>query len=79
MAVKNARTGDDTLLSLLLAYSASHRARLLQQPEPTMRIALWVQDIFPRLRMALDDPSQILSNANLAVAIMVRWLLVVIK
>jgi hypothetical protein len=65
---------DDDLLNLLLAYSASHRARLLRQPEPATRIALWVQDIFPNLRRALDDPSQIISNANLATAIMLASL-----
>ncbi|KAH6709113.1 fungal-specific transcription factor domain-containing protein [Leptodontidium sp. MPI-SDFR-AT-0119] len=65
---------DDNLLNLLLAYSASHRARLLRQPEPEVRIALWVQDIFPNLRRALDDPTQIISNANLATAIMLASL-----
>lgn len=65
---------DENLLNLLLAYSASHRARLLRQPEPELRIALWVQDIFPNLREALDDPNQIISNANLATAIMLASL-----
>lgn len=61
---------DDNLLNLLLAYSASHRARLLRQPEPATRIAIWVQGIFSNLRDALDDPSEIISNVNLATAIM---------
>ncbi|KAG9238543.1 fungal-specific transcription factor domain-containing protein [Amylocarpus encephaloides] len=65
---------DNNLLSLLLAYSASHRARLLRQPEPATRIALWVQDIFPSLRKALDDPNKIITNANLATAIMLASL-----
>lgn len=65
---------DDNLLNLMLAYSASHRARLLRQPEPATRIALWVQDIFPHLRHALDNPSEILSNSNLATAIMLASL-----
>lgn len=69
MAVQN-----DNLLNLLLAYSASHRARHLRHPEPATRIALWVQDIFPTLRKALDDPSEIISNANLATAIMLASL-----
>ncbi len=69
MAVKN-----DNLMSLLLAYSASHRARLLQQAEPAVRIALWVQDIFPALRHALDDPTAKISNANVATAIMLASL-----
>lgn len=62
------------LLNLLLAYSASHRARLLNQPEPANRIALWVQDVFPALRLALDDSKEKISNANLATAIMLASL-----
>ncbi|KAK1984099.1 C6 zinc finger protein [Colletotrichum cereale] len=77
MAVRN-----DHLLSLLLAYSgksvypisAAHRARLLGQKEPQMRIALWVQDIFPALRQALSDREQIISNTSLATAIMLASL-----
>ncbi|KAK1973134.1 C6 zinc finger protein [Colletotrichum eremochloae] len=69
MAVKN-----DHLLSLLLAYSAAHRARLLGQKEPQMRIAFWVQDIFPALRQALSDKEQIISNTSLATAIMLASL-----
>ncbi|PBP17323.1 c6 zinc finger domain containing protein [Diplocarpon rosae] len=65
---------DYNLLNLLLAYSALHRARLLGQPEPELRIALWVQDIFPNLRKALSDPNQIITNANLATAIMLASL-----
>ncbi|KAI0484802.1 hypothetical protein GGR56DRAFT_615557 [Xylariaceae sp. FL0804] len=69
IAVKN-----DTLLALLLAYSASHRARVLNHAEPTLRIAFWVDDIFPALRQALNDPDQNFSNANLATAIMLTSL-----
>ncbi|KAI1087446.1 hypothetical protein F5B19DRAFT_497368 [Rostrohypoxylon terebratum] len=69
MAVK-----DDNLLALLLAYSASHRARVLNHPEPTIRIAYWVDDVFPALRQALDDPNRNFSNANLATAIMLASL-----
>ncbi|KAG9242974.1 fungal-specific transcription factor domain-containing protein [Calycina marina] len=65
---------DDNLMNLLLAYSASHRARHLGQPEPTSRIAMWVQDIFPQLRRALNDPTEIISNANLATTIMLASL-----
>ncbi|KAJ4410932.1 hypothetical protein N0V82_009149 [Gnomoniopsis sp. IMI 355080] len=72
MAVKN-----DNLLSLMLAYSASHRARLLGHPEPATRIAHWVQDIFPALRRALNDPSQSISNANIATGIMLASLEIV--
>ncbi|KAE9578997.1 hypothetical protein CGMCC3_g5105 [Colletotrichum fructicola] len=67
-------TRNDHLLSLLLAYSASHRAKLLRQREPEMRIALWVQDIFPVLRLALGDREQIISNTSLATAIMLASL-----
>ncbi|KAI1260097.1 hypothetical protein F5Y18DRAFT_420339 [Xylariaceae sp. FL1019] len=69
MAVKN-----DNLLALLLAYSASHRARVLNHKEPTLRIAFWVDDIFPTLRKALNDPDRNFSNANLATAIMLASL-----
>ncbi|KAI0815702.1 fungal-specific transcription factor domain-containing protein [Xylaria sp. FL0064] len=72
MAVKN-----DSLLALLLAYSASHRARVLNHPEPSLRIAFWVDDIFPALRKALDDPDRNFSNANLATAIMLTSLEIV--
>ncbi|KAI9745682.1 MAG: hypothetical protein M1818_001216 [Claussenomyces sp. TS43310] len=65
---------DPNLMSLLLAYSASHRARLLKQPEPATRIALWVQDIFPALRHALDDPNGVVSLSSLAAAIMLASL-----
>lgn len=65
---------DSNLLHLLLAYSASHRARLLKHPEPANRIALWVQDIFPSLSRALKNPSAQVSNANLATAIMLASL-----
>lgn len=61
-------------MNLLLAYSASHRARLLNHPEPVNRIAVWVQDVFPKLRASLtNNPNQI-SNATLAPAIMMASL-----
>lgn len=65
---------DRNLLHLLLAYSASHRSRLLKHPEPANRIAEWVQDIFTALSRALNDPSAQISNANLATAIMLASL-----
>ncbi|KAK0659278.1 L-arabinose-responsive transcription regulator ARA1 [Lasiodiplodia hormozganensis] len=67
---------DDDLLGLLLAFSASHRARLLCHPEPANRIAVWVQDVFPRLRRALDSAEQI-SDSNLCTAIMLASLEVI--
>jgi len=65
---------DDNLMCLLLAYSASHRARLLHYKEPTTRIAVWVQDVFPSLRHALNDPSKKISNTTIATAIMLASL-----
>ncbi|KAI9664911.1 MAG: hypothetical protein M1821_006359 [Bathelium mastoideum] len=69
MALKN-----PNLLNLLLAYAASHRARLLGHREPTTRIAFWVQDVFTNLRYGLDDHSETAINANLATAIMLASL-----
>ena len=74
MLITTVAIEDSHLLNLLLAYSASHRARLLNQPEPGNRIALWVQDVFPALRYALDDQTKQISNANLATAIMLASL-----
>lgn len=68
---------DWNLLILILVYSMCHRARLLGQPEPTTRIALLVQGVFAGLRRALNDPSQIITNANLATAIMLASLEIV--
>ncbi|PVH95035.1 hypothetical protein DM02DRAFT_538240 [Periconia macrospinosa] len=71
MAINN-----DNILSLLLAYSASHRACMLNHPEPVNRVALWVRDVFPRLRASLasaTDPS-LITNSTLAPAIMMASL-----
>ncbi|KAF2652086.1 C6 zinc finger domain-containing protein [Lophiostoma macrostomum CBS 122681] len=65
---------DENIMNLLLAYSASHRARLLNHPEPVNRIAVWVQDVFPQLREALMYDSDQISNAALAPAIMMASL-----
>ncbi|KAI5297580.1 hypothetical protein KEM55_004504, partial [Ascosphaera atra] len=61
---------DQNLLNLLLAYSASHRARLIGHPEPAHRIAHWVRYVFPSLRHALSDPQQRSSHIAFATAIM---------
>lgn len=45
--------GDDNLLSLILAYGACHRARVLKHSEPINRIAQWVTRLFPTFRQAL--------------------------
>lgn len=44
---------DGNLLSLVLAYAACHRARLLNHPEPINRVASYVTQLFPRFRQAL--------------------------
>lgn len=41
---------------------------------PATRIADWVQDVFPALRAALNDPNQSISNANIATGIMLASL-----
>ncbi|KAL2821781.1 fungal-specific transcription factor domain-containing protein [Aspergillus cavernicola] len=69
--------GDPNLLNLMLAYSASHRARFLGQPEPANRIALWVSDVFPSLRIALEDPHEKVTDSHLATAIMLLSLKIV--
>lgn len=61
-------------MNLLLAYSASHRARMLAQPEPSNRIALWVRDVFPQLRLALSSNPNEVSNSTLCAVIMMASL-----
>ncbi|KKA26741.1 hypothetical protein TD95_000888 [Thielaviopsis punctulata] len=53
------------LLSLLLAYSASHRARLLGHKEPEVRMARWITDVIPRLN---SDFSQSPGHSNASIA-----------
>lgn len=65
---------DENLMNLFLTYSAIHRCKLLGQPLPTIRIALWMQDVFANLRQALDDPARLITNGNLAAAIMLASL-----
>ncbi|KAF2034774.1 hypothetical protein EK21DRAFT_56079, partial [Setomelanomma holmii] len=63
--------GDENIMNLLLAYSAAHRARMLNHPEPSNRIAVWVQDVFPKLRQSLlEDPNNISDNTLAAVIMM---------
>ncbi|KKK11952.1 hypothetical protein ARAM_007196 [Aspergillus rambellii] len=69
--------GDSNLLNLLLAYSASHRARHLGHSEPANRIALWVSNVFPSLRVALEDPHEKVTDNHLATAIMLLSLKIV--
>lgn len=74
MAMRNTQ-----LLHLLLAFSASHRARLLCHAEPANRIAAWMADVFPALRQALElstpthhtgDPTDPTPLAPLATALL---------
>ncbi|KAL3435558.1 fungal-specific transcription factor domain-containing protein [Aspergillus tetrazonus] len=67
---------DSNLLNLMLAYSASHRARFLGHPEPANRIAHWVSNVFPSLRVALDEQEKI-TDSHLATAIMLLSLKIV--
>lgn len=75
MAVKN-----KNLLSLVLAYSAAHRARHLRYAEPKVRIAEWVQDTLPSLIGLAGQASsgegvrRRISTADLATAIMLASL-----
>ncbi|KAJ5502572.1 transcriptional regulator family: Fungal Specific TF [Penicillium fimorum] len=69
--------GDSNLLNLLLAYSASHRARYLGHPEPANRIAHWVSNVFPTLRVALESSSEDITDSHLATAMMLLSLKIV--
>ncbi|RAL02461.1 Zn(II)2Cys6 transcription factor [Aspergillus ibericus CBS 121593] len=69
--------GDSNLLNLMLAYSASHRARYLGHPEPATRIAHWVSNVFPALRLALEDPHEKVTDSHLATAIMLLSLKII--
>lgn len=61
----------------MLAYSASHRARYLEHPEPANRIAHWVSNVFPSLRVALDGPHENITDSHLATAIMLLSLKII--
>ncbi|PSN60406.1 C6 zinc finger domain-containing protein [Corynespora cassiicola Philippines] len=73
MAVK-----DENVMYLLLAYSASHRARMLNHPEPANRIAVWVKDVFPKLRESIANDPNHLPNSILAPSIMMASLEIMI-
>lgn len=57
-------------MNLLLAYSASHQARLLGVPEPTERIGGFIDETVRSLNVALNHPEGATSDASLATAIM---------
>ncbi|KAF2854752.1 hypothetical protein T440DRAFT_242264 [Plenodomus tracheiphilus IPT5] len=65
---------DENIMYLLLAYSAAHRARVLNHPAPTNRIAVWVQDVFPKLRQTLINSPNDISDNTLAAVIMMASL-----
>ncbi|KAH9860635.1 hypothetical protein J1614_011966 [Plenodomus biglobosus] len=67
----------ENIMNLLLAYSAAHRARMLNHREPTNRIAVWVQDVFPKLRRTLINNPNDISDDTLAVVIMMASLEVI--
>lgn len=60
----------DSLLNLLLAYSASHQSRLLKRIEPTERISGFLGETVRSLTESLNDPVALKSDATLATAIM---------
>lgn len=60
----------DHLMNLLLAYSASHQARLLNRPEPMERIGGFIDETVRSLGVALNHPEDATSDASLATAIM---------
>ncbi|CEJ56753.1 Putative C6 zinc finger domain protein [Penicillium brasilianum] len=68
---------DPNLLNLVLAYSASHRARYLGHAEPVTRIAHWVSDVFPALRVALEASKEEITDSHLATAILLLSLKIV--
>ena len=75
MAIRNPQ-----LLHLLLSYSASHRARLLEHSEPRVRIAGWMDDVIPALRNALSPDHNLPTGdllAPLATAIMLASLSII--
>ncbi|GAB1191860.1 hypothetical protein APSETT444_001043 [Aspergillus pseudonomiae] len=80
-ATSSDRPGDsssaDSKQISLDAYSASHRARYLEHPEPTTRIAHWVSNVFPALRVALEDPHEKVTDNHLATAIMLLSLKII--
>ncbi|KAK6344070.1 hypothetical protein TWF696_007716 [Orbilia brochopaga] len=60
----------DGLLNLLLAYSASHRARQVKQPEPMELVSGFLDRAFRHLSKSLTDKDEHMSNATLATAVM---------
>lgn len=58
------------LLSLLLAYSASHRAKVLKQDMPSEMIGNLLGRTFKGLSVCLEDKKEAMSDSTLATAIM---------
>ncbi|KAG8525364.1 uncharacterized protein KY384_009008 [Bacidia gigantensis] len=68
---------DNNLLRLVLAYSASHRARLMGYNEPSNRIADYVTGMFSTLANDLKNPHMQISNTTFATAVMLASLEIV--
>ncbi|KAL5624660.1 hypothetical protein BROUX41_004720 [Berkeleyomyces rouxiae] len=62
------------LLRLLLAYSASHRARAIGYTEPGIRMAKWITIVIPNVNNNLHSNNARKSVANLASAIILASL-----
>lgn len=58
------------LLSLIIAYGATHHARIINQPEPIGMITKLLDRTFDGLSQCLEDPVESKSNATLATAMM---------
>ncbi|EDU45524.1 C6 zinc finger domain containing protein [Pyrenophora tritici-repentis Pt-1C-BFP] len=61
---------DESIMNLILAFGASHRARMLHYPAPSNRIAVWVQDVFPKLRRSLNENPHDIPDSTLAAIVM---------
>lgn len=77
LLTRTVAVSDPNLLNLVLAYSASHRARHLEHPEPANRIAHLVSNVFPTLRLALDGPHENVTDSHLATAMILLSLKII--
>ncbi|ANB15641.1 putative RNA-binding protein C3H8.09c [Sugiyamaella lignohabitans] len=58
------------ILSLIIAYAATHRAKILHQPEPVEMIGKLLERTFDGLTHSLENEREALSDTTLATAIM---------
>ena len=61
---------DSSVLRLMLAFAACHRARLLGHAEPLARIATWVGGLVPSIHRAADSTEAISDEALIAVVML---------